>query len=151
MLAHACHHPSTALLQPDGVSPATLLHDQGPDIFMTVGTKDVTATSAASIMASLCCVAFSNYPVCVPGEGSHMWASRSWVAFLKQLEESFPGATLLCMTGESFSLAHRQRCVTGAHITGLQDNPHASLLLYMQFVITTVLCISCCLLHRRAE
>jgi len=73
---------------------------QGPVVFMTAGLEDVTADTAATVMASPFAIKFSNYAVADPTQPySHIWGCRTVVQFPKQDPTSFKMAENLCLTG----------------------------------------------------
>lgn len=85
---------------------------QGPVVFMTAGLEDVTADTAATVMASPFAIKFSNYAVADPTQPySHIWGCRTVVQFPKQDPTSFKMAENLCLTG----LNEEFRCGTLNH------------------------------------
>jgi len=57
---------------------------------MTAGLQDVTAHTAATVMASPFALKFSNYPVADPTQpNSRIWGGRTGVRFTKQDPTNF--------------------------------------------------------------
>lgn len=100
---------------------------------LTLGTADVTTEQAATQVASAAVFKLSNYPVCDPAKpDSHMWGARSNLALPKKDTNSFPGANLLCMTGEDLALCRAgcalcmPQCHTVTYITQAHLDIHSS-------------------------